>query len=152
MNIEATYRNALNLIKKRDEELEKEVEDRNLDMLTSISLSNPERWVEIFEEIVPKITTEEWKRIHHGIIGLNDREELMACKDIKEKYGLSWSEFESVRPYHRDTPRERYDKKYAKGVYLKLNQKTDRDILDKLDEVNNKQGYIKELIRRDMEG
>jgi hypothetical protein len=31
-----------------------------------------------------------------------------------------------------------------------LNTKTDADILEKLNEVENKQGYIKELIRADL--
>ena len=33
---------------------------------------------------------------------------------------------------------------------LKLNKKTDADILAKLDETENKQGYIKHLIREDI--
>lgn len=33
---------------------------------------------------------------------------------------------------------------------MKLNKKTDADILAKLDSVGNKQGYIKELIREDI--
>lgn len=35
-------------------------------------------------------------------------------------------------------------------VYLKLNKETDADIIQKLDEVDNIQGYIKSLIRADM--
>lgn len=41
----------------------------------------------------------------------------------------------------------KYDKVNTKGIYLKLNIKTDADIIEKLDNVQNKQGYIKELIR-----
>lgn len=37
-----------------------------------------------------------------------------------------------------------------KSIYLKLNIETDRDILNKLESVTNKQGYIKELIRNDI--
>ena len=44
----------------------------------------------------------------------------------------------------------KYDKTNTKSILLKLNLKTDSDILEKLEEVGNKQGYIKELIRRDM--
>ena len=36
-----------------------------------------------------------------------------------------------------------------KGIYLKLNQVNDKDIIDRLDKQDNKQGYIKELIRAD---
>lgn len=44
----------------------------------------------------------------------------------------------------------KYDKDNTVQVRLKLNKKTDRDILDYLDGCNNKQGYIKELIRADI--
>lgn len=45
----------------------------------------------------------------------------------------------------------KYDAKATKKVLLKLNLKTDADILQRLDEVPNKQGYIKSLIRKDIE-
>lgn len=38
-----------------------------------------------------------------------------------------------------------------KGVYLKLNTQADEDIITRLDEQKNKQGYIKDLIRTDIE-
>lgn len=44
----------------------------------------------------------------------------------------------------------KYDKVNTKRVYIKLNKNTDKDILDYLDSISNKQGYIKELIRKDM--
>lgn len=44
----------------------------------------------------------------------------------------------------------KYDKDNTVQVRLKLNKKTDRDILDYLSDCNNKQGYIKELIRSDI--
>ena len=40
--------------------------------------------------------------------------------------------------------------KIPKRVFIKLNLKTDADILEQLEKVGNKQGYIKELIRRDI--
>lgn len=43
----------------------------------------------------------------------------------------------------------KYDKSHTKGVYIKLNKTTDADILERLQEVGNVQGYIKELIRKD---
>ena len=36
------------------------------------------------------------------------------------------------------------------GVYLKLHQVNDKDIIERLDEQKNKQGYIKRLIREDV--
>lgn len=51
---------------------------------------------------------------------------------------------------------KRAQKKYDEGhkknfrmVQLKLNRKTDEDIIDRLEAVGNIQGYIKELIRAD---
>lgn len=44
----------------------------------------------------------------------------------------------------------RYDAKNTRRIYIKLNLKTDADILDHLDQQGNTQGYIKELIRQDM--
>ena len=45
----------------------------------------------------------------------------------------------------------KYDEKNTVQVKLKLNLKTDKDILEALERSGNKQGYIKELIRADME-
>lgn len=44
----------------------------------------------------------------------------------------------------------KYDRENTKRVYIKLNKNTDSDILYYLDSKPNKQGYIKELIRKDM--
>lgn len=46
--------------------------------------------------------------------------------------------------------KERYDAENTVQIRLKLNKKTDADILQKLEEVGNKQGYIKALIRADI--
>lgn len=45
---------------------------------------------------------------------------------------------------------ERYDKANTKGYMIKLNLTTDADIIEKLDSVDNRQGYIKRLIREDL--
>lgn len=45
----------------------------------------------------------------------------------------------------------KYDANNTRRIMLKLNIKTDADILAKLDAVTSKQGYIKDLIRADME-
>lgn len=44
----------------------------------------------------------------------------------------------------------KYDEKNTVQVKLKLNLKTDKDILEALERSGNKQGYIKELIRLDL--
>lgn len=54
-----------------------------------------------------------------------------------------------------DTPlhaiaQAKYDKTHTKGIYLKLNLEYDKDILAKLESVENRQGYIKDLIRADL--
>lgn len=51
-----------------------------------------------------------------------------------------------------DNAKVRYDREHTKQVMLKLNLRTDRDILDKLAQTGNMQGYIKRLIRDDMRG
>lgn len=45
---------------------------------------------------------------------------------------------------------ERYDRENTVRVYVKLNKNTDADILAALDRQDNKQGYIKALIRADI--
>ncbi len=45
----------------------------------------------------------------------------------------------------------RYDKTHTSSIMLKLNNRNDSDVLKQLDMVKNRQGYIKDLIRRDMQ-
>lgn len=44
----------------------------------------------------------------------------------------------------------KYDRTNTKQYVLKLNKKHDADIIEKLDLVENRQGYIKALIRKDL--
>ena len=44
----------------------------------------------------------------------------------------------------------KYDSTHCKSYSLKLNLENDSDIIDRLEEVESKQGYIKELIRQDI--
>ena len=44
----------------------------------------------------------------------------------------------------------KYDAKNTKVYAVKLNYKTDEDIIRKLDEQDNVQGYIKKVIRKDI--
>ena len=46
---------------------------------------------------------------------------------------------------------EKYDKANTKQFRMKLNINTDADILDRLASVQNKQGYIKQLILEDIQ-
>lgn len=46
--------------------------------------------------------------------------------------------------------RLKYEGKMTRQVKMKLNLGTDADVIKKLDSVPNKQGYIKDLIRKDI--
>lgn len=50
-----------------------------------------------------------------------------------------------------ETPQTRYEAKYCRKVAYKFNVKYDADILEQLDKQPNKQGYLKALIRADIE-
>ena len=50
----------------------------------------------------------------------------------------------------KQTAKDRYDAKTAYKVGLKLNKKTDAAIIEKLESVGSKQGYIKSLILQDI--
>lgn len=45
---------------------------------------------------------------------------------------------------------QEWDAKNTTQIKLKLNNHTDKDILVKLENMPNKQGYIKDLIRKDI--
>ena len=45
----------------------------------------------------------------------------------------------------------KYDKAHTKQVHLKLNKMTDKDVIERLLGTGNVQGYIKGLIRADIE-
>ncbi len=44
----------------------------------------------------------------------------------------------------------KYDKENTIQVRIKLNKKTDADIIEALEAVPNKNGYLKDLIRKDI--
>ncbi len=50
----------------------------------------------------------------------------------------------------RKASHAKWDAANTRQIKLKLNLKTDADILSKLDSVENTQGYIKSLIREDI--
>lgn len=45
---------------------------------------------------------------------------------------------------------EKYDKENTRQIHLKLNRRTDADVIKALDDEESKQGYIKRLIRADI--
>jgi hypothetical protein len=46
---------------------------------------------------------------------------------------------------------KKYNRTKTKSFTLKLNKETDADVIERLEKAENKQGYIKELIRKDIE-
>lgn len=46
--------------------------------------------------------------------------------------------------------RERYAKENTKRYVVKVNKNTEQEIIEKLDSIENKMGYIKKLIREDI--
>ena len=50
----------------------------------------------------------------------------------------------------KETPQERYAKKYKKQYKIDCITRTEQDIIQKLESVPNKAGYIKQLIRTDI--
>lgn len=56
---------------------------------------------------------------------------------------MSTSHTKTVNAYHKRASRQ---------YHLELHKVNDADIISKLETVGNKQGYIKTLIRRDIQG
>ena len=57
-------------------------------------------------------------------------------------------------PYKNKEKRKAYQSRWhkdnTKGFYIRLSKNTDADIINRLAGLDNKQGYIKELIRADI--
>ena len=51
----------------------------------------------------------------------------------------------------KETPQDRYNKKSTISCNIRLMKNTEQDLIDKLESVPNKAGYIKALIRLDIE-
>lgn len=91
MNIEAMRRNAQDTIDAYD----RHCADKNSKEEYSVSaILDAKRIVDLCDNVFPKITAEEWDRIHAVPVYKQDMRE---CKDIKDKYGLSWNELRSLR-------------------------------------------------------
>ncbi len=50
-----------------------------------------------------------------------------------------------------ERPQDRYNKTKTTTVLLRLNKSTDADVIELLEHMENKTGYIKSLIRADIE-
>ena len=151
MKLEAIKRNAINEITRQ-----KSLAADGLEF-SPADIKESKRLITLIDEIVPQITPEEWSKIDSGIPGLEPSGEWKSSvKEIKDRLGLSWNEIELLR-FSRGTVSEaqkkataKYDAANTVQYHLKLNKTTDKDIIEKLDQVKSKQTYIKELIRRDL--
>lgn len=47
---------------------------------------------------------------------------------------------------------QKYDKDNARVYTLKMNKKTDKDVIERLDTIPNRNGYVKALVRKDIRG
>lgn len=54
-------------------------------------------------------------------------------------------------PFSQVLAQAHYDKRHTTGFYMKLNFRTDQDIILWLRKQRNKQGAIKQLIRKEIE-
>lgn len=53
-------------------------------------------------------------------------------------------------PNKHTVSQRRYDAENCRFFHLKLNRRTDADVIDRLDSVPSKQNYIRQLIRKDI--
>lgn len=56
----------------------------------------------------------------------------------------------SITTEKKERPQERFDRANSKVYRVKVMTRTESDILQKLESVTNKAGYIKSLIRQDI--
>ena len=56
----------------------------------------------------------------------------------------------SIEAKRKQTPQERYHKTHTTTLSIRLMKNTEQDIINKLNSVPNKAGYIKQLIRDDI--
>ena len=54
--------------------------------------------------------------------------------------------------HRHETPQDRYNKAHTVSLTIRLMKNTEQDIIKKLNDVPNKAGYIKALIRADIAG
>ena len=76
--------------------------------------------------------------------------EVVEIKETETQKRLGFYAYRTKTTEAQKRASNRYDRANTKAVALKLNKKTDADILAKLESVDNVQGYIKALIRADM--
>ena len=58
---------------------------------------------------------------------------------------------ETTKVFDKSKYNQQYTKDNIRQIRMTLNQKTEQDLIDWIESIPNKQGYIKGLIRADME-
>lgn len=116
------------------------------------SAEDARRTIELYERVYLNLEQSDIDRMKSFPIFSSDYRPL---KDIKEKYGLSNNELkdivESVRSEHTALNyNDQYQKENIRRVVVKVNRKTNPDIAEHLDRIDNVQGYILDLIRKDI--
>lgn len=120
-------------------------------MISAQQLADAERSIEVCT-IAETMTEDERSRLAAIPVYSDDVRE---CKDIKDKYGLSWNEVRMVRSFFwgspvKKTPQDRYQETHCRRYVVKCFDSTEQDMIDWLEQKPNKAGYIKELIKADM--
>ena len=113
------------------------------------TILSAERIGTVVADAADTMTDEERERVYASYAKAGSMADVA---DIKAKYGLSWSELRIIARTcgPKITPQARYDKANTKMISLKLNKKTDADVIDKLEAVENVGQYIRKLIREDI--
>lgn len=120
-------------------------------MISAHQIADAERSIEVCS-IAESMTDDERSRLA-AIPAYSD--DVRECKDIKDKYGLSWNEVRMVRSFFwgspaKKTPQDRYQETHCRRYVVKCFDTTEQDLIDWLERKQNKSGYIKELIKADM--
>ena len=76
------------------------------------------------------------------VIRFTHRETLVTGKEISDMAKATKEQIKYI---------DEWQKENLKRITIKLNKHTDADILEYLDGLDNRQGYLKALIREDME-
>lgn len=86
----------------------------------------------------------------HAQVNWNDLQSIKEYNGLRSKEGIMYNNRMASEAQRRAT--KKYNATHIQKLKFNLNIKTDADILQKLESVSNKQGYIKALIRQDISG
>jgi len=99
-----------------------------------------DEWLELCKDKEPYIDED----THDMVYTIDGKDYYYEDLDIKNVTSTSEAQRRAQKKY------DEANKEKFRMVHLKLNRETDTDVIDKLEAVDNIQGYIKELIRADI--